>query len=216
MFCSHCGNKLADSVKFCSSCGSKVNADIATAETQAVTAPDVTEVEQLWQKARKYYNKGKYELAIKSYTKIIELSEEEDANDYYWRGQSYRMNGNYDAAIEDFTNAIELREEEDANDYYWRGFSYRMNGNYNAAIEDVEAALEINPSFEDAKELKRLLSQNNNNCNTGIMDTIKDRFSNVNWDNVIDVGSAFLGGAIQGYLEAKKQDESYGRDDDDD
>jgi tetratricopeptide (TPR) repeat protein len=216
MFCSNCGNKLADSVKFCSSCGSKINADIDTAETQAVVAPDVTGVEQLWRKARKYYNKGKYELAIKNYTKIIELSEEEDANDYYWRGQSYRMNGNYDAAIEDFTNAMELREEEDANDYYWRGFSYRMSGNYNAAIEDVETALEINPSFEDAKELKRLLSPNNNNCNTGIMDTIKNKFSDVNWDNVIELGGAFLGGAVQGYLEAKKQDENYGRDDDDD
>jgi len=101
------------------------------------------------------YNISSYTLlniAIKNFSKAIELRDKECAEDYFWRGKVYYYKEDYEAAIKDFTKAIELRE--DAVNYHWRALSHKMNGNPNAAMKDINRALRIDPDFAEAKELK--------------------------------------------------------------
>ena len=108
-----------------------------------------------WEFSRTYHNraaayskKGEVELAIKDYTKAIELYPDEP-NTYYDRGNTYYEKGDYDRAIEDYTKAIELNPVF-VSAYINRGNVYGNKNDYDSAIKDHTKAIELNPNSANA------------------------------------------------------------------
>jgi len=103
----------------------------------------------------KYFDMGNYyanlkkdDLAIKSYTKAIELNPN-DADTYYNRGNSYYDLKDYSSAIKDYTKAIELNTNY-VYAYYNRGLSYYKLKKYDLAIKNYTKAIELNSNYADA------------------------------------------------------------------
>jgi len=91
-----------------------------------------------------YANLKKDDLAIKSYTKAIEINPH-DADTYFYRGNSYYELKNYSLAIKDYTKAIELNPNYAAT-YYNRGLSYMNLKKDDLAIKSYTKAIELNPN----------------------------------------------------------------------
>jgi tetratricopeptide (TPR) repeat protein len=80
--------------------------------------------------------KEEWDLAIKDYTKAIELDKKfKDA--YLDRGEAREELGESDLAIDDYTIAIAL-DEKDANAYLKRADAWHAKGKFNLAIQDYE------------------------------------------------------------------------------
>ena len=95
-----------------------------------------------------YGEEGKYDLAIKDFTKAIDLKPDY-ALAYNNRGAVYRSQGEYDLAIEDCNKAIQLKSDY-AEPYSNRGAAYRNKGDYKRAIEDYDEAIQLKPNFVQA------------------------------------------------------------------
>jgi tetratricopeptide (TPR) repeat protein len=95
-----------------------------------------------------YGKKGEYELAIKDYTKVIELKRDY-AEAYYNRGVAYVNKGEYELAIKDYTKAIELKPNN-KEAYYNRGVCYGEKGEHELAIKDCTKAIELKPDYVEA------------------------------------------------------------------
>ncbi|MXY28433.1 tetratricopeptide repeat protein, partial [Candidatus Poribacteria bacterium] len=95
-----------------------------------------------------YGENGEYDLAIKCFTKAIELKPDY-AIAYNNRGAVYRSKGEHDLAIEDCNKAIQLKSDY-AEPYSNRGAAYRNKGNYERAIKDYDRAIKLKPSFVEA------------------------------------------------------------------
>ena len=95
-----------------------------------------------------YGEKGEYDLAIKDFTKAIDLKPEY-AIAYNNRGAVYRNKGEYDQAIEDCSKAIQLKPDY-AEPYSNRGAAYRNKGDYERAIKDYNMAIKLKPDFVQA------------------------------------------------------------------
>jgi len=95
-----------------------------------------------------YANLKKYDLAIKSYTKAIELNPNY-ADTYYNRGNSYKNLKKDDLAIKDYTKAIELNPNRDEA-YNNRGVLYTHLKKDDLAIKDYKKAIQINPKNTNA------------------------------------------------------------------
>ena len=95
-----------------------------------------------------YGEKGEYDLAIKCFTKAIELKPDY-ALAYNNRGAVYRSKGEHDLAIEDCNEAIRLKHDY-AEPYSNRGAAYRNKGDYDRAIRDYDRAIKLKPNFVQA------------------------------------------------------------------
>jgi tetratricopeptide (TPR) repeat protein len=99
-----------------------------------------------FEKAEAFYNENDYDEAVRAYTKVITLYDQ-NAKAYAMRGDAYRMKGEYDNAIQDYNKVIEL-DPQYISVYFYRGESYRQNEDYDSAILDYGKVIEIEP--EDA------------------------------------------------------------------
>lgn len=112
-----------------------------------------------------YLGKRLPDMAIRDYTKIIELRPD---NQYFYslRGAAYRLKGDYPNAILDYTSAIKLSSNTVSN-YSNRGDIYYAKGDFDAAIKDYTQAIsslpkrsknqtlgEVPPLWEDTQPLK--------------------------------------------------------------
>ena len=95
-----------------------------------------------------YGEKDEYDLAIKDFTKAIEL-EPDYALAYNNRCAVYRKMGKYDKAIEDCNKAIKLKPDY-AEPYNNRGAAYSNKGKIERAIEDYNIAIQLKPDFDKA------------------------------------------------------------------
>ena len=95
-----------------------------------------------------YGEKGEYDLAIKDFTKAIELKPDY-AFAYNNRAAVYRSKGKHDLAIEDCNKAIQLKSDY-AEPYSNRGAAYRNKGDYERAIRDYDKAIKLKPNFVQA------------------------------------------------------------------
>ena len=95
-----------------------------------------------------YSEKGEHDLAIKDFTKAIELKPDY-AFAYNNRGAVYRDKGEYDRAIEDCSKATQLKPDY-AEPYSNRGAAYRNKGDYDRAIKDYDMAIKLKPGFVQA------------------------------------------------------------------
>jgi tetratricopeptide (TPR) repeat protein len=94
------------------------------------------------------YNLGKYEEAIASYERAIELKPDDDAA-WYNRGVSLYNLCRYEEAIASYERAIELKSDDDAA-WYNRGISLYNLGRYEEAIASFERAIEFKPDNDAA------------------------------------------------------------------
>ena len=95
-----------------------------------------------------YGEKGEYDLAIKDFTKAIELKPDY-AIAYNNRGAVYRSKGEHDLAIEDCNEAIRLKHDY-AEPYSNRGAAYRNKGDYDRAIKNYDMAIRLKHDFVEA------------------------------------------------------------------
>ena len=95
-----------------------------------------------------YGEKGEHDLAIKDFTKAIELNPDY-AFAYNNRGAVYRDKGEHDQAIEDCSKAIQLQPNY-AEPYNNRGAAYGNKGDYDLAIKDYNIAIKLQPDFVQA------------------------------------------------------------------
>lgn len=88
---------------------------------------------------------GKYNEAIKEFTKVIE--NEPCYLAYLNRGEVYRMTGDYPMALKDFTAAIGFKPSQ-AHYVYTRIAGTKIAaGDYNGAMDDCISALDINKNY---------------------------------------------------------------------
>lgn len=112
-----------------------------------------TTAKELYEKGMKEMNYYHTDLAIRCFSKALELdSNYFDA--YYNRGIAYlkSISSEYatnEYAINDFTRAIRLKPD-DEKAYYERAKIYNDKGNYENAINDFNKIVEINPNNTDA------------------------------------------------------------------
>ena len=99
-------------------------------------------------KAKIFYDNGKYQNAIDSATQAIKL-DNTLAVAYNIRGNAYYSLGQYERAIEDCNKALELNPKNDMA-YNNRGGAYALLGQYKRAIEDYNKAIELNPKNDKA------------------------------------------------------------------
>jgi tetratricopeptide (TPR) repeat protein len=91
-----------------------------------------------------YIKQGKYDEAIESLTKAIDLNPEGDMA-YNTRGWAYYKKKQIDLAISDYTKAIEINPSIELF-YNNRGLAYLDSGQNDLAISDFTHAIEINPT----------------------------------------------------------------------
>lgn len=81
------------------------------------------------------HQKGKYDLALSYFNKVIELSPH-NAKAYFNKGFTYFRLKEYDKAISDYNRAIEI-DPKYANAYSHRGRTYALKGELEKACSDV-------------------------------------------------------------------------------
>jgi tetratricopeptide (TPR) repeat protein len=92
-----------------------------------------------------YANKGQFDMAIRYYTKGIEL-DPQFVYDYYDRGLAYKNKGQFELAIQDYTKTIEL-DPKSFDAYNNRGNAYAALGLFDQAIQDYNKTIELNPNY---------------------------------------------------------------------
>jgi tetratricopeptide (TPR) repeat protein len=115
------------------------------------TTPGMLQVEDvvpLFTQAVFLQENKRYDDAITTYGKIIELKSDWDFV-YNNRGGAYGDKGERDRSISDFNKAIEINPRY-ASAYYNRGNTYDDKGEYDRSISDFNKAIEINPRFAEA------------------------------------------------------------------
>jgi tetratricopeptide (TPR) repeat protein len=101
----------------------------------------------------------KYNLAIKDYSKAIELHPK-DADAHYFRGLAYSNLERHKEAIVDYTQVINLTIDlsDIGHVYDNRAISYFELGELELALADLQKALELqNLSKEEEDEIKSII-----------------------------------------------------------
>lgn len=100
-----------------------------------------------------YRQQGKFDLALKDYSKSYELYANLDI--LYSRANTYMDMDNYDAARADYTAIID-KDPNYSDIYFDRAYSYIMQKKYREAMSDMEKQLAFNP--KDFKSLANLIN----------------------------------------------------------
>ena len=95
-----------------------------------------------------YGEKGEYDLAIKDFTKAIELNPE-FAEAYNNLGNVYDDKGDFDKAIVNFNTAIKFKSDF-VDAYVNRGVAYGKRDEFNKAINDFTTAIDLDPGHAGA------------------------------------------------------------------
>jgi Mlc titration factor MtfA (ptsG expression regulator)/Tfp pilus assembly protein PilF len=92
-----------------------------------------------------YVEQGEYDKAIADYSKVLRLSDNEDAEAFCLRGVAYREQDRYHEALDDFERAIALCPDY-ARAYCERGLARIAQGEEDAGLADLDRALHIDPN----------------------------------------------------------------------
>jgi tetratricopeptide (TPR) repeat protein len=92
-----------------------------------------------------YFNRQRFEMAIESFSKAIELSPDYYMS-YYNRGVVNSVLKNYELAIKDFTESIK-RNPLHAESYYNRAVMLTLKGETENALKDYKKAIKLSPSL---------------------------------------------------------------------
>ena len=116
--------------------------------------------DSLFQLGEEQLHAGKFQDAIKSFTKAIELHPNAKAyyspqvsNYYELRGLAYARLNEFKQAIDDFDNAIKLNPDF-TEAYYNRGGTYGKTGDDKKGIDDIKTAAKM--GYKPAQELLKI------------------------------------------------------------
>jgi tetratricopeptide (TPR) repeat protein len=104
--------------------------------------------QEIFKKAKIYYNKKKYKVAISEFTRVIQINLN-NSGAYYWRGNAYHRTGKLDLAISDYLLALQI-DPNNAGPYMGRGAVYLHKNKIEEALLDFNKAIELNPKFAEA------------------------------------------------------------------
>jgi tetratricopeptide (TPR) repeat protein len=138
MFCSNCGNKVADGSKFCPDCGTKVGQAVNTGKNgdAGYSAAAVA----FYERGNQYYKAKDYDNALMAYGKAVK-QEPGYWEAYQSRALIYMQNEEYEKAIKNLDRAIKVNKNE-AVLYALRGISWsHYNGKPEGDVEDYETVL---------------------------------------------------------------------------
>jgi tetratricopeptide (TPR) repeat protein len=108
----------------------------------------VTEAENLFLKGNVSYDLGRYEEAIASYQRAVDIKpDKHDA--WYNRGNALADLGRYEEAIASYDRAVDIKPDKHEA---WnnRGSALKNLGRYEEAIASYERAVDIKPDYHDA------------------------------------------------------------------
>jgi tetratricopeptide (TPR) repeat protein len=124
------------------------------------SAAIASEASDTYDKAIRYFKRGKYELALEAFTKVIELGFEGDEKTssnilavYFQRGICYKKLRRCEEAIDDFSLVIGF-SPADAQAYYERAGCYKMTGDEKNSKIDHNKACELDDKYCDEKMLR--------------------------------------------------------------
>jgi tetratricopeptide (TPR) repeat protein len=110
--------------------------------------------EHFWQ-GIEYRKENKNDLAMKEFTRAVELAPDYDLA-YYNRALLYYFDGDLERSLAEYNKALELSP----NNPFWtyeRGFLYIQLGEQEKAISDLERALEIGLAGSDKQKVEEAL-----------------------------------------------------------
>ncbi len=93
--------------------------------------------------AKKYCQKGEYNLAVKSYSQALSEGEN-NPQLYFLRSLALWKKGDYEGALNDLANAVTL-EPDYKLAHHWRGFIHTQLREYNLALKDYNQEIRIAP-----------------------------------------------------------------------
>nr|WP_253308223.1 tetratricopeptide repeat protein [Rickettsia endosymbiont of Ceutorhynchus assimilis] len=108
-------------------------------------------------KANMFNTEGKYDLALETIDKCIEL-EPENFYSYYNKARILYDSKQYALALINFNKAIELNPNNSGL-YYNKAMALAHLGKYNLALEAINKAIELKPLNFRLKEFKEALMQ---------------------------------------------------------
>ncbi|MDA8242133.1 MAG: tetratricopeptide repeat protein [Nitrospiraceae bacterium] len=106
------------------------------------------DADELFEKAQRYFLKGKYKESVRVFSEVVEAGYE-PAITFMSRGVSYLRMNEREMAIQDFDRAIGI-DDRDAAAYYFRGSAHMLGGDYTRALSDFNRAIERNPEHRAA------------------------------------------------------------------
>lgn len=118
------------------------------AVSETASSKELLGVQYYFDAANAYFNDGKYDDAIRSYSQAISV-DPGFAQAYHNRGLSYYRKGQYDDAIADYSKVIS-DFKPNAGVYQSRGLAYLRKGQYGKSIEDYSKAISLEPGSPDA------------------------------------------------------------------
>jgi len=168
----------------------------------------MVDVNKLVNKGRKYFDEGKYDQAIESFNRVLDL-EPENIDVLIDVGIAFRHKEDYDTAIEYYNRVLEI---DKANKFALNniGWSLQCKGDEESAIEMYKKALEIDPSYDTTVVNITKIYNNNKEFEKSVeiykKALHKDHLNTANW---IDLGRAYrqldeYDKAIGAYSEALK------------
>ena len=152
MFCSNCGNKLADDSKFCPKCGTKVGEVSEEKQTKknkkAVSSDSIPEAAKaFFEQGKKHHDKQDFKNAYAAYKSAIQI-----APDFFEAhkkiAQLWIINLDRNKAIKVLDDVIS-KNPDDYEAFYLRGGANALLGKTDKAIMDFDISLKINPDSLD-------------------------------------------------------------------
>lgn len=119
------------------------------------------------------YNKGRYDEAIRDFTKALSLGQEK-AVYLAHRGMAYNDKKDYDRALLDLNEAIKLNPKPAAA-YVCRGYSYMYKGAAEKARADWDKAIELDPDDRVAYGNRAVYFRLTENYDAALADLLKRR-----------------------------------------
>ena len=118
--------------------------------------------DEIYEKAKKYFDSGEVDKALKYFTRIIEKFEKSDKADNaaFWIGEIYYKNGEFQRAIVEYQNVIEKYSTGNkvASAYLKQGLAFNKLGSKKNAKVIFEVLIEKFPGSNEALIAKRKLS----------------------------------------------------------
>lgn len=104
-----------------------------------------------WQKAMKYYDRGKYEKAIKYFEREAEKVNSRKDQCYYQIGKSYYKLRKYEDAKKYFAYIARPKDSKEIVTLYMDAL-WQFNGNkFQLAFDDLNKIVQITPTYKDGK-----------------------------------------------------------------
>jgi tetratricopeptide (TPR) repeat protein len=137
-FCTNCGAKNDDGVRFCVGCGTSFGG----APTQAGAGAG-GDAQEAYDRGAEHLGNEEFDEAVEAFTEALRI-EPGRADAHFVRGEVYRMQEMHAEAIADFTKAISMIPSW-ADPYNSRAIVYSQTGEGELCLKDCDAVIRLDP-----------------------------------------------------------------------